>query len=99
MSLWHVRTLNTSTIFPIEDEGIHVAQFCDDKVLAGGRSKLFYQMNFNGDVITTIPISSITLYSAVYIQEPFTALCLAGSSPKIDICSNFNYKDQVLMLY
>lgn len=96
--MWHLRTLNNSNIFPIDDQGIHVADFFDDKVLAGGKSKFFYQINYNGNVVTEIPTSSITLYSAVFQQVPFTALCLAGSSPMIDICSNFNYKDQVITI-
>lgn len=99
LSLWHFRSLNNSTVFPIDDQGIHVAQFWEDAVLAGGRANLFYKMNFNGDIISEIPTSSVTVYSAVHQEEPFKALCLAGSSPKIDVCSNFNYRDQVLSLY
>ncbi|XP_022915935.1 THO complex subunit 6 [Onthophagus taurus] len=99
LSMWYLRTLNTSTVFPIEDRGIHVVNLCDNNVLAGGSSEYFYQMSLNGDIISEIPTSSASIYSAAYQLEPFTVLCLAGSSPKIDICSNFNYRDQVLSIY
>lgn len=99
LSMWHLRTLNTSMIFPIDNRGIHVAEFKDNTILAGGTAEYFYNLSFNGDVVSEIPISSVTVYSAIHQDEPFNVLCLAGSSPKIDICSNFNYRDQVLSLY
>lgn len=98
LSLWHYRFLTNSTIFPIDDQGIHVAEIHQDKILAGGRSELFYQMSFVGEIITEIPVSAVTVYSAIHQKEPFEVLILAGSSPKIDICANFMYKNQQLFL-
>lgn len=97
--MWHFRSLNNATIFPIDDKGIHVTEFYNDSVLAGGRSSYFYKMNFNGEIVSEIPTSSVSTYTAVHQEEPFKALCIAGSSAKIDICTNFTYKDQVLSLY
>lgn len=99
LSLWHFRSLNVSTIFPLNDKGIHVAELYKDNVLAGGRINTFYRMTFNGDTISEIPTSSVSTYSVVHQEEPFKALCVAGSSPKIDVCTNFAYKDLVLSLY
>ncbi|XP_018562227.1 THO complex subunit 6 isoform X2 [Anoplophora glabripennis] len=99
LSLWHCRFLSNSTIFPIDDKGIHVAEIFNDKILAGGRSRLFYQMTFIGDIISKIPTSAVTTYSAIHQEEPFQLLSIAGSSPKIDICNNFMYKNQQLSLY
>jgi THO complex subunit 6 len=99
LSLWHLRSMNISTVFPIDDKGIHVAEMFQDKIFAGGRSTLFYQMSFNGDIITEIPTSPVTTYTAVHQDEPFQTLCIAGSSPKIDVCSNFIYKNLQLSLY
>ncbi|XP_050307298.1 THO complex subunit 6 [Anthonomus grandis grandis] len=99
LSLFHSRFLSNSTIFPIDDQGIHVTEIQDDKVFAGGRSKLFYQASFNGSIITEIPTSGATVYSAVRQETPFKIMAIAGSSPKIDISLNFMYKDQQLSLY
>lgn len=98
LSLWHYRFLVNSTIFPIDDKGIHVAEIYEDKILAGGRSELFYQMSFLGDIITEIPVTAVTVYSAIHQKEPFEVLVLSGSSSKIDICANFMYKNQQLFL-
>lgn len=99
LSLWHFRSLNVSTIFPLDDKGIHVAELYKDNVLAAGRINTFYRMSFNGDSVAVIPTSSVSTYSVVHQEEPFKALCIAGSSPKIDLCTNFEYKDLVLSLY
>lgn len=64
-----------------------------------GRSKLFYEASFNGDIITEIPMSGPCTYSLVIQEEPFKLMCIAGSSPKIDISLNFMYKDKQLSLY
>ncbi|KAJ8971819.1 hypothetical protein NQ317_002936 [Molorchus minor] len=99
LSMWHYRFLTNSTVFPIDDNGIHVAEIFNDKIFAGGRSKYFYQMSFVGDIISEIPTSAVTTYSAIHQEEPFLVLSIAGSSPKIDICSNFMYRNQQLSLY
>ncbi|XP_066141317.1 THO complex subunit 6 homolog isoform X2 [Euwallacea fornicatus] len=99
LTLYHYRFLTNSTIFPIDDKGIHVAQIYEDKVFGGGRSKLFYQASFNGDIVTEIPTSGPTTYSVVIEEEPHKIMCIAGSSPKIDISLNFMYIDQQLSLY
>ncbi|CAH1154292.1 unnamed protein product [Phaedon cochleariae] len=98
LSLWHYRFLSTSTVFPLDDKGIHVAEIYKEKILAGGISKLFYQMSFVGEIVSEIPVSAVTTYSAIHQDEPFKVLSLAGSSSKIAICSNFLYKNQQLSL-
>ncbi|KAF7288024.1 THO complex subunit 6 isoform X2 [Rhynchophorus ferrugineus] len=99
LSLFHYRFLTHSTVFPIDDGGIHVAHLNDDKVYVGGRCKLFYQASLNGNIISEIPTSGASTYSMVKQEEPFRVMCLAGSSSKIDISTNFIYKDQQLSLY
>nr|CAD7589232.1 unnamed protein product [Timema genevievae] len=96
LSLWHLRTLDVTTSFNLDDNGIHVAMFYDDRVMAGGASPHFYHLNYSGDVYAQVPSSSTTIYSAVYQELPHKVMCLAGSSNKIDLCTNFSYRDQVL---
>ncbi|XP_067010855.2 THO complex subunit 6 [Anabrus simplex] len=96
LSLWHLRSMDVTTAFPIEDSGIHVANFYDDRIMAGGSSPHFYHLSYTGDVLAQIPSSSTTVYSAVHQETPFKLLCIAGSSSKIDFCTNFNYRDQIL---
>lgn len=98
LSLWSYRFLRNSNVFPITDQGIHVAEIYEDKILAGGRSDLFYQMSYSGEIITEIQVSPVTIYSSIHQSEPFQAHLIAGSSSKIDVCSNFMYKNQQLYL-
>ncbi|XP_017772658.1 PREDICTED: THO complex subunit 6 [Nicrophorus vespilloides] len=96
LSLWHFRSMNVSTVFPLDDKGIHVAEFFEDSILAGGRSNYFYNLNLDGTVVSEIQTSSVSIFSAIHQEEPYKALCLSGSSPHIDICNNYNYRDQIL---
>lgn len=66
--------------------------------MAGGTSPSFYQLSYNGEIYAEIPSSSTSIFS-IGVQDNPKVLCLAGSSFKIDICNNFNYRDQILTLY
>ncbi|KAF9422214.1 hypothetical protein HW555_002023 [Spodoptera exigua] len=95
LALWHLRSLDAVTVFDIPDHGIHVSFFHDDSVFAGGAAKHFYQLSYSGEVKVELPVSATTVYSAVLRTNP-KVLAIAGSSPEIDLCTTFNYRDQVL---
>jgi hypothetical protein len=91
--------LQSTNIFSFPKE-IHVTDFIDEHILAGGDHKNFYQYNFNGDVVSEIAISGTSAYSAVWQTNPHRILAIAGSSNNIDICTNnFTYKDTTLNFY
>lgn len=100
LALWHVRTMNRSAIYDgIKDEGVHVVHFYDDKIVAGGRSPFVYQLRINGSVVSEVQTSGGAVYSIVMQDDGngrYKAMAIAGSSPKIDVCTNFNYKDLTL---
>lgn len=95
-SLWHLRSLDATTVFNIPDRGVHVALFNDDCVVIGGASKHLYQMSYSGEVKVELPVSATTTYSVLMRTKPSKLLTIAGSSPYIDLCTTFNYKDQIL---
>lgn len=97
-SLWHLRSLECTTIFPFPDK-VHVSSIIDDTILIAGHYKNLYQFTFNGDVTAEIPVSSTAVYSTVWQLEPHKIMTIAGASNEIDVCMNFNYKDVVLKLY
>lgn len=70
LSLWHLRSLDVTTAFHLDDSGIHVAMFHDDRIMAGGASPYFYNLNYTGDTYAQIPSSSTSIYSAVYQENP-----------------------------
>ncbi|XP_022121989.2 THO complex subunit 6 [Pieris rapae] len=96
LALWHLRSLDAVTVFDIPDHGIHVASFLDDCVLAGGTAQHLYQLSYSGDVRVELPVSSTTVYSAIVRTSPNKVISIAGSSTDIDLCTSFNYRDQVL---
>ncbi|XP_072943789.1 THO complex subunit 6 [Epargyreus clarus] len=96
LALWHLRSLDATTVFDIQDHGIHVSFFHDDCVIAGGTSKHLYHFNYSGDIQVELPVSSTTVYSVAIRTNPNKILSIAGSSPEIDLCTTFNYRDQVL---
>ncbi|CAG9114873.1 unnamed protein product [Plutella xylostella] len=96
LALWHLRSLDVVTVFDIPDHGIHVSFFHDDCVVAGGAAKHLYQLSYSGEVKVELPVSATTVYSAVMRTSPDKVLAIAGSSPDIDLCTTFNYRDQIL---
>ncbi|KPJ19061.1 THO complex subunit 6 [Papilio machaon] len=96
LSLWHQRSLDAVMVFDIPDRGIHVSFFHDDCVVAGGAAKHLYQLSYSGEVKVELPVSATTVYSAALRTSPNKLLAIAGSSPEIDICTSFKYRDQVL---
>ncbi|KAM3961251.1 THO complex subunit 6 [Aphomia sociella] len=96
LALWHLRSLDAVTVFDIPDHGIHVSFFHDDCVVAGGAAKHLYQLSYSGEVKVEMPVSATTVYSAILRTNPNKVLAIAGSSPEIDLCTTFNYRDQVL---
>jgi hypothetical protein len=90
-----MRSLDAVTVFDIQDHGIHVSYFHDDCIVAGGTAKHLYQLSYSGEVKVELPVSATTVYSAILRTNP-KVLAIAGSSPDIDLCTTFNYRDQVL---
>ncbi|KAF7988746.1 hypothetical protein HCN44_007056 [Aphidius gifuensis] len=96
LSLWHLRTMETATIFDLPDEGIHVASIHDERIIAGGCMPAVYHLNYQGEVLAKVPTSSKTVYSIVHCEKPQKILSISGSSNNIDICTNFNYREFIL---
>ncbi|KAG8223955.1 hypothetical protein J437_LFUL003763, partial [Ladona fulva] len=70
-SLWHTKSLDVTTVYPMDDKGIHFLAFHDDRIMAGGCYPYFYHFSYNGDVLALIPSSSTTVYSAVFQEAPY----------------------------
>ncbi|XP_034951314.1 THO complex subunit 6 homolog [Chelonus insularis] len=95
LSLWHLRTMEPATIFSLPDHGIHEARIYEERIITGGSMPFVYHLNYNGEILAEIPTSSNTVYSIVYQEKPQKVVSIAGSSNKIDICTNFNYRELV----
>lgn len=87
--------MEAASIFDLPDEGIHVAEVFEDRIIAGGAMKYLYHLTYQGVTLAKVPISSNTVYSVVYREQPQKVLSIGGSSNKIDVCTNFNYREMV----
>lgn len=97
LSLWHLRMMNPLRVLSgTEDKGIHVAQFIDDKIFAGGTAPFFSQLSYDNELCSKIQTSSNTIYCCSYQQSPVQMLILGGNSNKIDVCTNLSYRDFIL---
>ena len=96
-SLWHLRSLECTTIYPFPSTA-HVSGFLDDILFVAGDYSYLNQYSLNGDVTAEVPVSAASVYSVVYQMEP-KIMSIGGSSNSLDICTDFNYKDIVINLY
>lgn len=97
-SMWHLRSNEVTEVFNFPEK-IHISGFVDDLILVGGDYQNVQQYNFNGNLVTELPVSSPSIYSAVWQSSPHKLLSFGGSSNVLDICTNYNYRDICLKLY
>ena len=88
--------MEVASIFDLPDEGIHVVDIFEDRIIAGGTMSHLYHLSYQGSSLAEIPISSNTAFSVAYQEKPHRVLSIGGSSNMIDICTNFNYREMVV---
>lgn len=99
LALYHLRNREPFQIFDFPKE-IHVNTFIDDNILVGGESNAIHQYSFAGDIISEMPTSGPNILSIVWHKNSDTSILSAcGASNKIDISTNFKYKDSHLNFY
>ncbi|KAG8311995.1 THO complex subunit 6 [Homalodisca vitripennis] len=97
LSLWHLRTMDVMASFhSVDDSGLHVTRFYEDRVLAGGTAPHLYHLSLTGDIYAQVDVSATTVFSVAIQEAPHKVMCIAGSSPDIDVCTNFSYREQVI---
>lgn len=97
-SLWHLRSLECTTIYDFPGAA-HVTGFVDDLLLVAGDHSHLHQYSLNGDLNAEIPVSGPSVYSVVWQTTPTRLMSIGGASNRLDICTNFQFKDLVVDLY
>ena len=99
LALYHLRNRQPFQIFDFPKE-IHVTSFIEDNVLTGGESNILAQYSLTGDTISEIITSGPSILSVAWQKTPNCKILTAcGASNKIDVTTNFNYKDTTLNFY
>ncbi|KAK1134012.1 hypothetical protein K0M31_011797 [Melipona bicolor] len=96
LSLWHMRTMQPATVFDLPDHGIHVAKIYEERIIAAGLAPHVYHLTYQGEMLSSIPTSSDTIYSVVYQETPQKLFSIGGASNFLDICTNCNYRELTL---
>lgn len=76
-----------------------MTEFVDDNLLCAGESKSVMQWNLKGNMVSEVEASGPAVYSVVWQKQPNKFLSLSGASNKIDVSTNFTYKDTALNFY
>lgn len=91
-----MRTMQPATVFDLPDEGIHVAKIYEERIIAAGLAPHVYHLTYQGEMLSSIPTSSDTVYTVVYQEYPQKLFSIAGGSNFLDVCTNCNYRELTL---
>ncbi|XP_030064769.1 THO complex subunit 6 isoform X2 [Microcaecilia unicolor] len=98
LTLWHLRSLTPTTIFPIQ-ECQHQVMFYQDLILSAGQNPTINHCQISGDIKAQIPCTSRTIYSMSINDQSQEnkVLTAAGNSSRVDVFTNFGYRAFSLM--
>ncbi|XP_015929211.1 THO complex subunit 6 homolog [Parasteatoda tepidariorum] len=97
LGVWHIRSLAPST--RLEKPGIlsYVALFHEDTIISGGSEPFINHWSLDGKLNIEVPSSSSNIFTIGVNSSPTQQiLASAGSNYKIDLCTDFRYKDVAL---
>ncbi|CAL1545916.1 unnamed protein product [Lymnaea stagnalis] len=94
LAAWHLKTLTPTVTFDTPGVAQNVAMFYEDKIFSAGTSNIINHWSVTGEHKMAVPVSPSSIYS-IDINTHSKAnkvLTVAGSSDKIDVCTNFGYR-------
>lgn len=94
LSLWHMRSLTPTTIFPAVDACQNTVLFYEDTLISAGNQSCVNHWFINGEQKAKVPCTpSCVLNVKINTQSDSNrVLSIAGTSYKVDVCTNFGYK-------
>lgn len=101
LTLFHLRNRQPFHIFDFPKE-IHVTDFIDGNLLAAGDSNKLITYSFKGTIVSEIETSGSAIYSVVWQKNAdrhSNILTACGASNKIEVTTNFSFKDGTLNFY
>ncbi|XP_059141306.1 THO complex subunit 6 homolog [Physella acuta] len=93
LTAWHLKTLTPTATFETPGVAQNVAMFYEDKIFSAGTSNVFNHWSITGEHKMAVPVSPTSVYSIDINTNSKSnkVLTVAGSSEKIDVCTNFGY--------
>lgn len=103
--IFHLRSLALTTVLPPAKSAIHVTKFTrhaegGDRggIVTAGVSPHLSICSMAGVVTAQLPSSSPCIYTVNVSDKPFTMMTYGGTSTKLDVCFNLNYRDHTVSL-
>ncbi|KAG8187668.1 hypothetical protein JTE90_005520 [Oedothorax gibbosus] len=98
LCVWHVRSLAPTTQLLKPQVTSTVALFHDDMVVSGGSEPCLNHWSLSGKLEFEVPTSASSVFCMDISASPTQkVLAVGGSSYKIDLCTDFRYKDFSLL--
>lgn len=98
LCIWHLRTFLPSTQLHKPKATSTVAHFYGGKVISAGSEPVVNHWSFDGKLLIEVPTSARTIYDIGINSSPSQKiLSTCGSSHKIDVCTDFRYRDFSLL--
>lgn len=102
LAMWHLRSMKPMSLAELEDDKFvpNTCRIYQNQILSGGSSRQLYIHTFENKLKTEINTTINCVYdiSINVAAKANKIMCVAGSGPYIDICSNFAYKATSLSL-
>ncbi|XP_062582523.1 THO complex subunit 6 homolog [Saccostrea cucullata] len=94
MSLWHLRSMTTTTVFDTPKVCQQTVQFYEDTIISAGMDHFVNHWFVNGELKAQVPCTPTSVFNVCInnSEEKYKVLSVSGSSYKIDICTNFGYR-------
>ncbi|XP_035220852.1 THO complex subunit 6 homolog [Stegodyphus dumicola] len=94
LCVWHIRSLSPSTKMQKPHMTSNVVHFYDDMVISAGSEPYINHWSLDGNLQIEVPVAATTVLTLGINSSPTQqVLSAAGSSYKIDVCTDFRYKD------
>ncbi|CAL1283171.1 unnamed protein product [Larinioides sclopetarius] len=94
LCVWHLRSLAPSTQLLKPQVTSNVVAFHEDMIISGGSEPFVSHWSLDGKLQTEVPTSASNVFCLGINSSPTQqVLATGGSSYKIDLCTDFRYKD------
>ncbi|PRD24037.1 UNVERIFIED_CONTAM: thoc6 [Trichonephila clavipes] len=93
LCVWHLRSLAPSTQFLKPQVTTNVVCFHDDMIISGGSESFINHWSLDGKLQIEVPSSSSSVFCLGINSSSQRILAAGGSSYKIDLCTDFRYKN------
>lgn len=91
-TIWHLRSKTMTAMLPTSNSCQQVAKFEDDFILTAGTEPNVFKWSINGELRGKFPCTPSSVFSLEINKNLNKILAISGSSFKIDISTNFDYK-------